>query len=134
MIADYLSGFPAFLAHFALAICFLAIFVWIYTWMTGHDEMALMRRGNVACAIALTGSVVGFSLPLASSIEYSVSILDNALWASVSLLVQLGVYLIVKLLFKDLSKRLEAGELPAGIWLAGVSIAGGQLTAASMTT
>ncbi|MGL4290524.1 MAG: DUF350 domain-containing protein, partial [Phreatobacter sp.] len=67
-------------------------------------------------------------------IEYSVSILDNTIWAAVSLLVQLGVYLIVKLVFQDLSKRIENGELPAGIWLAGVSIAGGQLAAASMTT
>ncbi|QCI68605.1 DUF350 domain-containing protein [Phreatobacter stygius] len=134
MIADYLSGFPAFLAHFVMAIGFVAIFVWIYTWLTGHDEIALMRQGNVACALAFTGSIVGFSLPLASSIEYSVSILDNAIWAAVSLLVQLGVYLLVKLVFKDLTRRIEDGELPAGIWLAGVSIAAGQLAAASMTT
>ncbi len=134
MIADYLSGFPAFLAHFLLAVGFVAIFIWIYTWITPHDEIALMRQGNVACAIAFTGSIVGFSFPLASAIEYSVSILDNTIWAAVSLLVQLGVYLIVKLVFQDLSKRIENGELPAGIWLAGVSIAGGQLAAASMTT
>jgi putative membrane protein len=134
MIADYLSGFPAFLAHFILASGFVVVFVAIYTWMTPHDEIALMRAGNLPCAIAFTGSIIGFSLPLASAIEHSVSILDNAIWAAISLVIQLAVYYVVTLIFRDLSRRISDGELPAGIWLAGISITAGQLAAASMTT
>jgi putative membrane protein len=79
-IADYLSGFPAFIAHFILALGYLVAYLAIYTAVTRHDEWTLLKQGNIAAAIALGGSVLGFSLPLAASVEYSESILDNALW------------------------------------------------------
>ena len=84
--------------------------------------------------MALAGSLIGFSIPLAASVEYSASILDNALWASVSLVVQVGIYFIARIFLDDLSGRIERSEVSAGIWLGAVSIAGGQLVAASMTT
>ena len=134
MIADYLSGFPAFIAHFVLSCGFLVAYIAIYTYVTRHDEFALLRQGNLAAAIALAGSTLGFSFPLASSVEYSASILDNALWAGVSLVVQIAVYLLIKMTISDLNGRIERGELAAAIWLGAVSIAAGQLAAASMTT
>jgi putative membrane protein len=134
MIRDYLSGFPAFMAHFALAACFLALFAAIYTRITRHNEFELMRGGNMAAAVALAGSLIGFSFPLAATVEYSASILDNALWATVSLVVQIGIYFIARIFLDDLSGRIERGEISAGIWLGAVSVAGGQLVAASMTT
>lgn len=134
MIAEYLSGFPAFIAHFALAACFLALFAVVYTRITRHNEFDLMRSGNMAAAVSLAGSLIGFSIPLAATVEYSASILDNALWAAVSLVVQIGIYYIARLFLDDLSGRIERGEISAGIWLGAVSVAGGQLVAASMTT
>ncbi|QCK87655.1 DUF350 domain-containing protein [Phreatobacter aquaticus] len=134
MIAHYLSGFPAFIAHFVLAIGFVVAFAGIYTTMTHHNEFDLIRQGNTAASIALAGSLIGFSLPLASAVEHSESIIDNALWALISLIVQLGIYYIARLVINDLSGRIDRGELSAGIWLGAVSITGGQLAAASMTT
>lgn len=133
-IADYLSGFPAFIAHFILAIGYLVAYLAIYTAVTQHDEWALLKQGNIAAAIALGGSVLGFSLPLAASVEYSESILDNALWAMVSLVVQIGVYLLIKLPMRDLNRRIENGEVATALILAALSISAGQLAAASMTT
>lgn len=133
-IADYLSGFPAFIAHFILAIGYLVAYLAIYTAVTRHDEWALLKQGNIAAAIALGGSVLGFSLPLAASVEYSESILDNALWAMVSLVVQIGVYLLIKLPLRDLNRRIESGEVATALILAALSISAGQLAAASMTT
>lgn len=134
VIADYLSGFPAFIAHFALAVLFLVIFGAIYTTITRHNEFDLIRGGNTAAAVSLAGSLIGFSLPLAASVEYSESILDNALWAGVSLVIQIVIYYLARLVVDDLSGRIERQEISAGIWLGAVSIAGGQLAAASMTT
>jgi putative membrane protein len=133
-IADYLSGFPAFIAHFILAIGYLVAYLAIYTAVTRHDEIALLKQGNIAAAIALGGSVLGFSLPLAASVEYSESILDNALWAMVSLVVQIGVYLLIKLPMRDLNRRIENGEIATALIFAALSISAGQLAAASMTT
>jgi putative membrane protein len=133
-IADYLSGFPAFIAHFILALGYLVAYLAIYTAVTRHDEWALLKQGNIAAAIALGGSVLGFSLPLAASVEYSESIVDNALWAMVSLVVQIGVYLLIKLFIRDLNRRIESGEVAIALIFAALSIAAGQLAAASMTT
>lgn len=133
-IAEYLSGFPAFLAHYVLAILFLVVFAAIYTKITHHNEFELIRKGNTAAALSLAGSLIGFSLPLAASVEYSESILDNALWATVSLVIQIIVYYLARLVIDDLSGRIERQELSAGIWLGAVSITCGQLAAASMTT
>lgn len=38
-----LAGVPAFLTYFVLAIVLLLIFIRIYTWVTPHDELALIR-------------------------------------------------------------------------------------------
>lgn len=133
-ITDYLSGFPAFIAHFILAIGFLVAYLGLYTAVTRHDEFALLRQGNVAAAIALGGSVLGFSFPLASSVEYSMSILDNALWATVSLVVQIGVYFLIKLAIRDLNRRIEEGDVAIAILFAAISVSAGQLAASSMTT
>jgi putative membrane protein len=133
-IADYLSGFPAFIAHFILALGYLVAYLAIYTAVTRHDEWTLLKQGNIAAAIALGGSVLGFSLPLAASVEYSESILDNALWAMVSLVVQIGVYLLIKLFVRDLNTRIESGEVAIALMFAALSISAGQLAAASMTT
>ena len=133
-IADYLSGFPAFIAHFILAIGYLVAYIAIYTAVTRNDELKLIRAGNIAAAIALGGSILGFAQPLASSVEHSLSIVDNALWAMVSLVIQIAVYLLIKLVFPNLNARIENGEVGPAILFAALSIAAGQIAAAAMST
>lgn len=134
MFGYYLAGFPAFISHFGLAVVFVVLFVAIYTRVTAHDEFALIREGNIAAAIALGGSLVGFSLVLSSAVEHSVSIIDNILWAAISLAIQLVVYALTRLTIRDLTARIDRGDLAAALWLAACSFAGGQIAAASMTT
>lgn len=134
MFRDYLQGFPAFIAHFAVALCFAAMFLAIYTRVTRHDEFKLMREGNLAAAVALCGSFIGFALPLSSAVEHSVSITDNVIWATISLVIQIGVYFAVKMSMPDLNERIQRSEVSAGLWLGSASIVAGQLASAAMTT
>ena len=83
-----LAGVPAFLAYFALAILMLLIFIRRYTWVTPHDELALIRENNSAASVAFGGALIGFSLPLSSAITHSLSLLDCALWGTIALIVQ----------------------------------------------
>ena len=46
---------------------------------------------QLAAALNLGGAILGFCLPLASTIAHSVSIADVAMWALVALVVQIGV-------------------------------------------
>ncbi len=133
-IADYLSGLPAFLAFFATAAVLSIFFVLIYTRVTRHNELALIKKNVPAAAIAFSGSLIGFALPLASAINNSADLLDMILWGIVALVVQLVAYVVVRLFMPRVSQRIEDGEMAAGIWLAAASLAAGILNAASMTT
>ena len=128
-----LAGIPSFLAYFALAVFLLLVFIRLYTWVTPHDEFALIRANNPAAAIAFAGALVGFAWPLASAITNSMSLLDCAIWGAVALIVQVLTFLISSAALKQLPNRITQGELAAGIFSAGCSITVGMLNAACMT-
>lgn len=128
-----LQGIGSFVIYFAASVVAEAIFVVLYMAVTPHHEAALIKAGNTAAAVSLGGAVLGFTLPLASAVTNSVSLLDMAVWSAVALVVQLAVFLLANLFLRGLSRRIEEGNLAAGITLAITSLAIGVLNAASMT-
>lgn len=128
-----ISGLPAFLAYVAVAFGLLAAYLVVYLQATAHHEIALIRDNNSAAAIALGGSLIGYTLPLSVSIYNAQSILDCIIWGLVALVVQILIYFMVKLILPDLPRRIEAGEIAGAILLAAASLAGGIVDAASMT-
>jgi|TARA_B110000438_G_scaffold118161_1_gene115428 putative membrane protein len=102
-------------------------------WVTPHPEIKLIRENNTAAALAFSGSLIGFCLPLASAMANSVSITDCAIWGVVALLVQVIIFFLVCLPIPGISKRIEKGEVASGLWLGVASLAGGLLNAAAMT-
>ncbi len=122
-----------FLLYFGVAIAFEAVFIALYMAVTPHHEATLIKKGNAAAAISLGGAVLGFTLPLASVIIHSVSLLDMAIWSAVALLVQLAVYLLVDFLLREVSRHIEEGNIAAATILAAASLAIGIINAASMT-
>ncbi len=132
-LLGYLSGLPLFAAYFALGIALLALFVAIYVRITPYREIALIRAGNVAAAASLGGAMIGFVLPVASSIENSVSLVDMALWSLVALVVQLIAFVLARAMVPAISKNVEEGQVASGVFLGAIGIALGLLNAACMT-
>ena len=128
-----LSGLPAFLIYFVLAIALLFMFTLMYTWITPHNKLELIRANNAAAAIAFGGALVGFALPLSSAISNSLSLLDCAIWGLVALVVQVLTFLVLRMLLKQLPERIAQGETAVGIFAAASAIAVGMLNAACMT-
>ncbi|MEH3144892.1 MAG: DUF350 domain-containing protein [Methylobacterium frigidaeris] len=128
-----ISGLGAFLAYFATAAVLSGAYLAIYMLATAHDELALIRRGVTPAAIALGGSLLAFTLPLAVSIYNAQGLLDCAVWGLVALVVQMGVYWAVRFALPDLSRQIEAGENAPAIFLAAASLAAGVVNAAAMT-
>src|SRR6185295_11009993 len=93
-----LSGFDDFLVYFGLSLLFVALYLAIYVHVTPYREFALIREGNAAAAASLSGSLIGFVLPLASAVIHSVNTWDMALWAAIALVVQIAVYAALRLL------------------------------------
>ncbi len=132
MVLQSLQGLPAFAIYFIVASVLVAAYLFVYTWITAHDEFALLKANNTSAAIALGLSMIGFALPLTSSIGHSDGVVDMTIWGVIALIVQVGVYYAARLAVPNLSKRIEDGEIAPAIWLGAASVAAGMLNAASM--
>jgi len=132
MVLQSLEGLPAFLIYFIVALVLVAAYLFVYTWITAHDEFALLKANNTSAAIALGLSMVGFVLPLTSSIGHADGVVDMTIWGVIALIVQVGVYYAARMAVPNLSTRIEAGEIAPAIWLGAASVAAGMLNAASM--
>ena len=134
LFGENLADLQEFLAFFVVAVILTIIFVGVYSTVTRHKEIKLIKEKSTAAAIAFSGSLIGFAMPLASAMMNSVTILEMVVWGVVALIVQIVVYLLVRLPMPRISERITANEVAAGIWLGATSLVGGILNAASMTT
>jgi putative membrane protein len=134
MVLQSLNGLPAFLIYFCVASVLVAAYLFVYTWITPHDEFALIRKNVPGAAISLGLSIVGFALPLTSSIAHSDGVVDMTIWGVIALIVQIVSYYLARIPMSDLSERIAKGELGPAIWLGSVSVVAGLLNAASMAT
>jgi putative membrane protein len=127
------AGLPVFLVHSATSLVFLVVAAFIYTRITPHDEITLIREGNVAAALSFGGAIVGLALPLASSLAASVSLWDLLFWGVVAFILQLIAFRLVDLFLKDLSRRIEAGEMGAAVMLVSFKLATAMINAAAIS-
>ncbi|KMO36377.1 membrane protein [Methylobacterium variabile] len=128
-----IAGLPDFLLYLGTAAGLTGLYLLTYTLATAHNELALIRRDVTAAAVALGGSLLGFTLPLAVAIYNARSVLDCLVWGLVALVVQIAIYWLVRLAVPDLSRRIEDDRAAAALLLGAASLAGGVLNAASMT-
>lgn len=129
------GGALSFLIAFATAGLFTVAFKLIYQAITPYKESVLIRQGNTAAAIVLGGAVLGYVLPLASALSNTVSLFEFMAWATLAAIIQIVTFTVVRLLvMKDMTARIENGEIAPAVYLFSISIAVGILNAACMTT
>ena len=133
IVQTSIAGAPAFLLYLASSLTLLTLFIAIYVWLTPYRELALIREGNVAAAASLSGTVLGFTIPLAHAVAQSANLADMVLWGLLALVVQLSVFFVVTRLIPDIARDIPAGKLAPGILLGALSLATGILNAACMT-
>ncbi len=124
---------PAFLAYFAVAIGLLALFLLVYLNVTPYHEVALIRDGNSAAAVSLSGALLGFAMPVANVIAHSDTLLDLASWGAIAGVVQILAYLVTRLALPQLDQDIPAGKTAPAIFLAVLSLSVGLINAACMT-
>ncbi|GER01635.1 DUF350 domain-containing protein [Iodidimonas gelatinilytica] len=133
VIDSLIAGLPDFLAQSATCFAVLILGLVIYMWMTPHKEMALIRDGNSAASLSLGGAILGLSLPLAFTLAGSISVVDMAVWGVVTLVLQLLAFRVMDLVLKDLSARIERGEMAAAILLVSAKLATAMVNAAAIS-
>lgn len=131
--SDYLGTLPLFGLFFAAALLLLAVFALIYTFVTPYPELKLIRAGNSAAAVSLSGALIGFAIPLAGVIENSVSLADMLVWGVVAMIVQILAFVVARLVLPDLIRQIEAAQVGPAILMGGFSVVVGILNAACVT-
>jgi putative membrane protein len=97
-----------------------------------HREIALIREGNSAAAVSLSGTLIGFALPVANVIENSHNLVDLAIWSVIACAVQIAAYVVARLALPQIARDIPAGKLAPAIFLAALSVSVGLINAACM--
>jgi putative membrane protein len=132
-IFSSLNTLPSFGAYLVVSLLLTGIFVAAYIKVTPYKEFELIRQGNSAASISLSGSLIGFVVALASVIAHSVNLIDLTIWGGISLTVQLLAYVAVRRVIKEIDHGIQNGIISHGILLGAVSLSFGILNAACMT-
>ncbi|MCG7548472.1 DUF350 domain-containing protein [Pseudoalteromonas sp. Of7M-16] len=133
MILESLQGFIPFILYFLIGYLLILTFLYVYTRITPHCEWKLVKEDNPAAAAAFGGTLIGFTLPIASAAVNAVSLVDFAIWGIIAGVMQLVTFFLVRLYMPKLSEKIENNHISAGLFLGGASLATGILNAACMT-
>jgi len=126
--------FLNFALYLAACLAFWAVSLLIYVRATPYPEFALVRDGNLAAALSLTGAALGLALPIASLAAHAVSLADLAVWAALALAVQLaGWWILSRTVFRSLREAIVTGNHSVGLVLGAFSAGLGLLNAACLT-
>jgi putative membrane protein len=131
-VATSLSTLPNFLIYFVTAAVLTAVFLMLYANLTPQRDIRLIRDGNIAAAIALIGGLLGFVIPLASVVAHSAVLIDVVIWGVIALAIQIGGFLVARIVLPHLPKAIENGNVSDAIFLGGLSLSLGILDAACM--
>jgi putative membrane protein len=132
-VFESFAGFDDFLVYLAVSFALLGLFIAAYTRITPYREIALIRAGNLAASFSLSGALLGFVVPLAAAVRYSVGLVDMAIWGVVALGVQLAAFVAVKLMVPGLVEDIRDGKGAQGFFLGAISLGVGLLDAACMS-
>ena len=133
VISVSIRGIDEFLLYFLASLALLALFLAIYIWITPYREFTLIRQGNAAAAVSLSGTILGFAIPLAHAVAQSVNLAEMALWGVIALVLQLLVFFIVTRVIPGIVRDIPEGKIAPGILLGALSLTAGILNAACMT-
>ena len=132
-VQAFASGFPVMVMHLVVTLLLLAAGATVYALMTPWKEVALIRDGNPAAALAFAGVLLGLAIPLAISLSVSTSVRDIAIWGVATLVRQLLAFRVVDLLRTGLPQRIKDGQMSAAIVLVGAKLATAVVLSAALT-
>lgn len=131
-LESFRQGFPDFLLMTGTAGILLVLASTIYILLTPWKELALVRGGNGAAGLALSGAIAGLAIPIASCLASSLTLLDLLVWGVVALLLQLLTYRIIDMLLRDIPARIQNDEAGAAIVLIAAKLAAAMILAAGL--
>lgn len=125
-------GLPWLIFYLTIVSVIYVLGIIIYTRLTPHKELLLIQQGNMAAAVSFSALIIGLALPLAACLVNKISLIDVAVWGTVSLFLQLFLFRVTDAIFRGMPERIEAGEVPAATVLAAFKLAGSLMLAVAI--
>ncbi|MFP3919360.1 DUF350 domain-containing protein [Lysinibacillus telephonicus] len=121
-----------FASYLGVALLLLIVGVVLFTISTPKlKEFRLIAERNVTAAMSLGGKVVGLAIVLGAAAEYSVSLLDMAIWGAIGIITQIIVFILAEVITIRFSihKAIEEDNRAVGTMLLSLSLAIGWIVA-----
>jgi putative membrane protein len=118
-----------YLLHLFTAAALVLVFFVVYVRVTPYDEVLLIRQGNRAAALSLGGTLVGFSITIASALMHTLDYYQFAGWAIGAMVVQVLVFGVTTHLLKMSKDQIEADNRAFGGLLGAISLSIGIVNA-----
>ena len=122
-----------YLIHLFLAAVLLAVFFKAYTCMTPFDEVLLIRQGNAAAALSLSGALIGFSITIGSALVHTADYEEFAAWAFGAMVVQMLAYAVTTRALNMSKDQIEGNNASFGGLLGAISISIGVINGACIS-
>lgn len=121
-----------FLSYLGVAIGLLVVGVILFTISTPKiKEFKLIAEKNVSAAMLLGGKVMGLAIVLGAAAEYSISLMDMAVWGVIGIVSQIIVFILAEVITIRFSiqKAIEEDNRAVGTMLLSLSLAVGWIVA-----
>ena len=121
-----------FLSYLGVAIGLLVVGVILFTIITPKiKEFKLIAEKNVSAAMLLGGKVMGLAIVLGAAAEYSISLMDMAIWGVIGIVSQIIVFILAEVITIRFSiqKAIEEDNRAVGTMLLSLSLAVGWIVA-----
>ena len=119
--------------HLLTASALLVVFFMLYTYATTIDEILLIRQGNNAAMLSMSGALIGFSLTVGSSLLHTSSYVEFLAWAAGAMVVQVVAYAVTVRLLHISKHHIETGNTAFGGLMGAISISIGAINAACIS-
>ncbi|MEG0384842.1 MAG: DUF350 domain-containing protein [Solibacillus sp.] len=121
-----------FLSYLGVSMSLLVFGMLLFTLSTPKiKEFQLIAQKNVSAAMLLGGKVMGLAIVLGAAAEYSISLVDMAIWGAIGIVAQVVVFFIAELITIRFSiqKAIEEDNRAVGTILLSLSLAVGWIVA-----
>ncbi len=126
-------NFANYALYLLLSGVLMLAFFQVYTFLTPWKELLLIRQGNNAACLSLSGALIGFSLTLASCLMHTATLTSFLMWAAAALIVQALAFFVASALLKKSKEHIEAGNTAFGGLMGAISLAIGAINAACIS-
>jgi len=119
-------------SYLGVAIVLLVIGILLFMLSTPKiNEMRLIAEKNVSAALLLGGKVVGLAIVLGAAAEYSVSLIDMAIWGAIGIVSQIIVFVLAEVVTIrfSISNAIKEDNRAVGVMLFSLSLAIGWIVA-----